>query len=69
MGDMEERLWSALDDLRLANAELVREREQRERLERAVREWDATLSEFCDGPERDAVRAALAAARTDEGVR
>ena len=22
--------------------------------------WDATLSEYCDGPERDALRAALA---------
>jgi hypothetical protein len=25
----------------------------------AVLAWDATLSSFCDGPERDAVRAAL----------
>jgi hypothetical protein len=28
-------------------------------LREAVRAWDATLSDYCDGPERDRVRAAL----------
>ena len=31
-----------------------------EALANAIAAWDATLSEYCDGPERDAVRAALA---------
>lgn len=31
----------------------------RDQLVAAVRAWDATLSEYCDGPERDAVRASL----------
>lgn len=30
-------------------------------LRAAVTVWDATLSDYCDGPERDAVRAVLAA--------
>jgi hypothetical protein len=28
----------------------------------AIIAWDLTLSEFCDGPERDAVRAAISKA-------
>jgi hypothetical protein len=58
-----------VDECEMRRLVLKRERERLERLERAVRAWDATLSEFCDGPERDAVRAALAAARTDEPER
>jgi hypothetical protein len=44
---------AALRDL-AAQAELTAE------LGEAVATWDATLSEYCDGPERDAVRALLA---------
>jgi hypothetical protein len=38
-------------------------------LEEAARAFEASLSEYCDGPERDALRAALARPETREGVR
>lgn len=35
---------------------------------RAAQEWDADLSEYCDGPIRDRLRAALARLNTKEGT-
>lgn len=35
--------------------------EQRDVLLAAVQAWDASLSDYCDGPLRDAVRTAIAA--------
>lgn len=50
-----------LDEL----ADTIADKEAAERaladLRTAVRAWDAELSHWCDGPERDAVRALLAA--------
>ena len=47
-----------------AGAEVNRQITERDatiaKLRAAVTAWDATLSTYCDGPERDAVRAALA---------
>jgi hypothetical protein len=57
-----------LCDMRLSDAvalavalrDLVAQAELAAELGDAVAAWDATLSEYCDGPERDAVRALLA---------
>lgn len=52
-----------------AKYERLRDELQRERIAiltevaEAAREFEATLSDYCDGPERDRLRAALAAAQ------
>jgi hypothetical protein len=57
------RLEQERRDLKRWNTRVVEQlavaREREQRLREAVIAWDNSLSSYCDGPERDAVRAAL----------
>jgi len=50
----------------IAEQEIDEANEKVKKLRDAIKSWDATLSTYCDGPERDAVRQALADIEEDK---